>query len=149
MYLYHAAWCAGLPSLTSSEQALRYHPEEVHVQHMVQTEQQLKSSRLSLTPTDQFIFQEDVPLTTIYKKDRMHFLPSEETRDTFWGFVLLLFSFLWRTPALPAALPRANRKTGRGEGWREGGTQAKHTGKAWVMVHSCWLQHSTTGGGCR
>ena len=30
-------------------------------------------------------------------------------------------------------------------GKRGGGTQAKHTSKTWVMVHTCWLQHC---GGC-
>ena len=74
----------------------------------------------------------------ISQKDRMHFLPSEETRDTFWGFVLLVvFSFLWQTPALPAALPRAHRKEGEGGG--------RHTGKAhWQsMGHGPQLTAST------
>ena len=107
--LYDAATCAGLASLTSKEQAVRSRPEEVHVGLLMlnaslqkllldETEQLLKSSRLSLTSTDHFIFWEDIPLCTTvgHRKQRtfiakaQHMLFCRNVRfvviySVFWG----------------------------------------------------------------
>ena len=56
----------------------------------------------------------------------------------FWSGFVLVFSFLCQTPALPAALPRAHRKT-----LREANRQ-RTPAAGWVMAHTCMLRHRGT-----
>ena len=66
---------------------------------------------------------------------KMHFLPLQKRNDFWRGFVPV-FSFLWQTAALPAALGRAHRKTGREAHRQSTLGHGKHT--------AGWLEHSTT-----